>query len=453
MREEQYWQPPSRSARLIVRVTVWLLFVAHFYYDQQRLLMPKKVKAKGHSKNIVALAQNTHHDEKVNKFYVWGDPTGINITSLLSYYEWLTLEGIRKENWGFDNMPLVPVWISKDPKSKRFIVKISMASFNKIPNANYLWRDRAVPMLNFMVATLNDRPRRKHRKPPRRDVTRLFQLLEQAYDIPFLLDFGDTPSCGDNVFSSSSIVSRPHKLHNLQLPLFEMCRPQKCNYSFPLPTFTGLGLSKISTDDWDNYFQNSDSLYPWKSKTNAVVWRGGPTGLNWTPNRTWLVEQSISAPSVIDAKFSWRRNQKHKMSFQDFQKFKAVIDIDGNGWSGRFHGILCMNSVALKIRPQFLDYNAGQLKEWFHYIPYDLKNVSFPDFVENILEDKNDAMLRKIVSNARAWCRQHMSRPSIQDDLLDIFASFVAELDKNDPTWEHKWMPVFSDVLDAQTIQ
>ena len=31
MREEQYCQPPSRSARLIVRVTVWLLFVAHFF--------------------------------------------------------------------------------------------------------------------------------------------------------------------------------------------------------------------------------------------------------------------------------------------------------------------------------------------------------------------------------------------------------------------------------------
>lgn len=449
----------TRSSRLIVRVTVCLLFSVFFYYQQQALLMPNaKAKDQSSSRNIFAIAQNKTHDEELNKFYAWGDPNGINITSLHSYYEWLALEGIQKENWSFDNMPLVPVWISKDTQSKRFIVKISMVAFNKIPNARFLWGDRAVPMLNFMVETLN-RPSNKHRKPPRRDVTRLFELLEQAYDIPFLMDFGDVPKCGDNIFSASSIVSPQHKLYNLQLPLFTMCRPRTCNYSFPLPTFTGLlKHSKISTNEWDNYFQNSDSLYPWKSKTNAAVWRGAASGQNWTPNRSWLVDQGALAPSVIDAKFSFQ--QGNKISFQDFQKYKAVIDMDGNGWSGRFHGLLCMNSVALKIRPQFLDYNADQLKEWTHYIPYYPKtasnnthNVSFPDFVEHILKDENDAMLRKIISNANGWCREHMSRPSIQDDLLDIFASFVAELDKNDASWEEKWMSSFSDILDARTIR
>ena len=459
--------PLSRLSRLTVRATVFLLFVSHFYYHKQaQILIPPKskakarepAKAKDHSGNLFVLPQKTP-EEKVNKFYAWGDPNGINITSLLAYYEWLALEGIKKENWSFDNYPLVPVWISKDTHSKRFIVKTSMASFRKIPNANFLWRDRAVPMLNFMVDALN-RPTNNHskRKPPRHDTTKLFQLLEQAYDIPFLVDFGDVPSCGNNVFSTSSIVSPGHNLYNIQLPLFGMCRPRTCNYSFPLPTYLGLRLSKIGTNEWDNYFQNSDSLYPWKNKTKAGVWRGTTSGLNWTPNRAWLVEQGAQAPSVIDAEFATTKNTR--IPFQDFQNFKAVIDMDGNGWSGRFLGLLCMNSVTLKIRPQFFDYNAAQLKEWTHYIPYDPKafsdgihNVSFPDFVENILKDENDAVLRKIVSNARVWCREHMSLLSIQDDLLDIFASFVAELDKNDASWEHKWMSSFSDIFDTQTFR
>lgn len=210
----------------------------------------------------------------MNKFYAWGDPNGINVTSLLSYFEWLTLEGIQKEKWSFENYPLVPVWISKDTQSKRFNVKISKASFNKIPNARHIWSDRTVPMLKFMVETLN-RPTNKHRKPPRHDITRLFQLLELGYDIPFLMDFGDAPSCGDNAFHRSSIVSPEHKLFNLQVPIFAMCRPRTCNYSFPLPTYAGLRRSKINVEEWDNYFRNSDSLYPWKTKRNAAVWRTG----------------------------------------------------------------------------------------------------------------------------------------------------------------------------------
>ena len=224
--------PLSRLSRLTVRATVFLLFVSLFYYHKQALILIQPAKAKDHSGNLFVLPQKTP-EEKVNKFYAWGDPNGINITSLLTYYEWLALEGIQKEKWSFDNFPLVPVWISKDTQSKRFIVKISMASFRKIPNARFLWGDRAVPILNFMVDALN-RPTNNHRKrkPPRRDTTKLFQLLEQAYDIPFLVDFGDVPSCGNNVFSTSSIVSPGHKLYNIQLPLFGMCRPRTCNYSF-----------------------------------------------------------------------------------------------------------------------------------------------------------------------------------------------------------------------------
>lgn len=443
----------SKSSRLLIRATVSLLVTANFFHQQQVLLMPK---ANNHAKIILDPAKKKG-DEEVNKFYVWGDPNGINITALHSYYEWLTLEGLKRENWSWSTWPSVPVWISKDTQSGRFVVKISMAAFNKIMNAKFLFRDRTIPMLNFMVETLNQPIGNKQRQSPRRDVTRLFHLLEQGYDIPFLMDFGDEAMCGDKVFSPSSIVSPQHKLYNLHLPLFGMCRQRECNYSFPLPTYLGLRHSKVSTDEWDNYFKHSDLVYPWKNKMNAGGWRGGRTGFFWVPGRAWLLETSASAPSVIDAHLASPQS-KYGISFQDFQKYKAVIDIDGNGWSGRFHGLLCMNSVVVKIRPRFFDYNAGQLKAWTHYVPYDpetvsnnIHNFSFPDFMKHILMNENKK-LRDIVSNARTWCKDHMSRPSIQDDLLDIFASYVAELDKNDATWEKKWMSSFDEVLDARTF-
>ncbi len=160
---------PSRSRlprwQLLVRVTVCLLLVADFYKNQQHTTstiagiasrMMLKI-TKEHSQIIPYTATKTEEKErKFNKFYEWGDPDGINISSLLSYYEWITVEGIHREKWSFDNMPLVPVWISKDRKMKggQFIVKISSAAYYKIPDARYLWNMRAVPFLNFIVETL-----------------------------------------------------------------------------------------------------------------------------------------------------------------------------------------------------------------------------------------------------------------------------------------------------------
>ena len=216
--------------------------------------------------------------KEINKFYAWDDPNGISIDSLLSYYEWLTWEGIQKEKWSWECWPIVPTWLGRDDQSGRVVVKISMALFNKIMNARFLWRDRAVPMLNFMVETLNRPLHTSHRHPPRRDVTRLFQLLERGYDIPFLIDFGDGTFCGDNIFRFSSIVNPEHELFNLHLPIFSMSRPRDCQHSFPLPTYLGLRHSKNSSDHWDRYFYNSSLLYPWENKTNRAGWRGGGTG-------------------------------------------------------------------------------------------------------------------------------------------------------------------------------
>ena len=421
------------------------------------LILPSFLEPEAYLNLLHQEEKDNPPQNKMNKFYAWDNPNGINIDSLLSYYEWLAFEGIRKEKWSYECWPIVPIWLRRDNQSGRVVVKISMAAYNKIPNARGgLWGDRVTPMLNFMVETLN-RPVRTRRHSPRRDVTRLFQLLEQGYDIPFLMDFGDVAICGNNVFNSSSIVHPQHKLFNLQVPIFAMCRQRDCQYSFPVPTYLGLRHSKNSPGEWDRYFLNSSSLYPWENKINSAGWRGSGTGPWRKPGRAWLVEQTPLAPSIIDAHFA---SKEKRISFEDFQTYKVIIDIDGNGWSGRFLRLLCMNSIVVKIRPRFFDYNSEQLKEWTHYIPYNpeaspsnIYNSSFPDFIKHTLVDESDQKLRNIVSNANSWCREHMSYPSIQDDLLDIFALYVGELDKNDASWETKWRPSFDLVLDAKTFR
>jgi hypothetical protein len=38
------------------------------------------------------------------------------------------------------------------------------------------------------------------------------------------------------------------------------------------------------------------------------------------------------------------------MEFDEQMNYKAIMDIDGNSWTGRFSKLLCTNSVVIKVR-------------------------------------------------------------------------------------------------------
>ena len=57
--------------------------------------------------------------------------------------------------------------------------------------------------------------------------------------------------------------------------------------------------------------------------------------------------------NVMDAKPSTHRC---RMVQDDFQKYKAILDIDGNAWSARLGKLLCYNLVVIKVEPMFVGY-------------------------------------------------------------------------------------------------
>ena len=139
---------------------------------------------------------------------------------------------------------------------------------------------------------------------------------------------------------------------------------------------------------WDAAFALKSQQYPWSSKINKAVWRGATTydayfngaELNETP-RGKLVQKSMASPGVIDAGFV-KLNQQYssretelsnqtilteRMHFDDQMKYKAILDIDGNNWSGRFPKLLCTNSVTIKVCLQTIAVMWFTLLEWYSY--------------------------------------------------------------------------------------
>ncbi|KAL7549716.1 hypothetical protein ACHAWF_012980 [Thalassiosira exigua] len=145
--------------------------------------------------------------------------------------------------------------------------------------------------------------------------------------------------------------------------------------------------------------------FPWSTKLSKAVWRGSTTAdkrmYGYLPlediPRSKLVRSSLERPDLIDAGF-------HKF----VGKYEAILDIDGNNWSARFHTLLCSNSVVIKIRPDFIEQFYHELEPNVHYIPASLENLT--DVVEYVLDSRHDAEMQSIVRKANQWCQGSISK-------------------------------------------
>jgi hypothetical protein len=175
--------------------------------------------------------------------------------------------------------------------------------------------------------------------------------------IPLVAGLGDFKTCRGQTF-----------------PRFSWCTvidAAKC-HNFALPSFSVYRDAPDAIQDYTSFHQKKEKSYPWAGKKQQAVWRGSASGGNpkgWMAlPRAQLVNFSIHNPELLDAALTEANEYKvlypedaqklfnhsrfgHWIGFPDFQKYRAILDIDGNAWSDRFGNLLCMNSVVIKVSP------------------------------------------------------------------------------------------------------
>lgn len=172
------------------------------------------------------------------------------------------------------------------------------------------------------------------------------KLLSEG-EVPLIFDSSDYPWCGDDL-----------------VPVFRLNAikdPSRCRHSWPAMSLTyfqdpsNVQLAE-SPYQWDDMMAEWDEAYPWESKIRKVVWRGRITGYTYPDGkrpRQALVRYAQDHLDVMDVKPS---TQRSKMAQDDFQKFVAILDIDGNAWSARLGKLLCYNSIVIKVEPEYVGY-------------------------------------------------------------------------------------------------
>lgn len=119
-------------------------------------------------------------------------------------------------------------------------------------------------------------------------------------------------------------------------------------------------------------------------------------------------------------------------------KITAIIDIDGNNWSARFHPLLCTNSIIIKITPDFIEHYYHELEPNVHYIPASLDNLT--QVVEYVLEERNDGKMRGVVKNANEWCLASRRKDSLARRALGALDMYRGALKTyNGGHWMEDW--------------
>ena len=292
----------------------------------------------------------------------------------------------------------------------------------------------------------------------------------QSTGFPYWAWYGDWKDCNHR------------NMGELSIPLFTTCASTACNHSFPMPSYMTIIDSQPDTQGWYRMYRQFDEKYPWDEKIRRVLWRGALSENN--PHRVFDSQRwrlcklvnSLTDPkekSMFDVGFTnipeFLTEQididasivggivKGVSSMNDFQKYFAVLDMDGNSWSSRFGTMLCYNSVAMKVEPAYADYFFYDLVPWKHYIP--IKN-DLSDLMENVafvLDPANESIMKEIVASANHWCAERFTLPGLIHDMLDIWERYVQLLDREDPnwsrTWEEKKIELFSTSSNVSLVQ
>ncbi|KAM0753092.1 hypothetical protein T439DRAFT_286471 [Meredithblackwellia eburnea MCA 4105] len=232
----------------------------------------------------------------------------------------------------------------------------------------------------------------------------------------------------------------------------------------PLFTFAKTNVhSDVLVTPLEQYSDTYIGFDPdWDKKAhNKLMWRGSTTGVDFYVHNDWKASQrsrlhfvthedkgtrnvlftpddkalkeqemsmSVMNKAYTDVSFSGGPVQcdpetceimskvidfKPTMGLDESYQYKYVFDVDGNGWSGRFHRLMSMKAAVLK-STLFPEWYTDRVQPWVHYIPV---KVDYSDLYDILTffrgtpdgKGNHDALAAKIGTEGKRWARDHVS--------------------------------------------
>lgn len=92
-------------------------------------------------------------------------------------------------------------------------------------------------------------------------------------------------------------------------------------------------------------------------------------------------------------------------------KYKYLLDLDGNAFSGRYHAFLESRSVVFKMAV-FREWSDEWLQAWVHYVPVSLEMAELDEIMRWVLD--NDSAAKRIAEEGRSWAKQVLRKEVLE---------------------------------------
>jgi Glycosyl transferase family 90 len=267
----------------------------------------------------------------------------------------------------------------------------------------------------------------------------ILDVLEEHESFPILMQIDDYSGCLKDNYGTITEAGQDKQ----SLPIMTLARRIGCPYYFAIPSFELFSHATIPTTlrPWDDVFANWTLTYKsLDNKIPMVFWRGSCSG---RPKRHKFVKQARPITSLFDVQFTVdclsRDHKENTRPPEESMKYRAVFDIDGNSFSGRFSRLLCYNSVVIKINtePDYEEYFMNDLTPGVHFLSASMDN--FTDVALYAVQDSSLSAMKAIVQNANAWCKQKLNLDVLYVDFLRIVNGIIEKLNVKDNTWIDQW--------------
>jgi len=116
-------------------------------------------------------------------------------------------------------------------------------------------------------------------------------------------------------------------------------------------------------------------------------------------------------------------NIHNYMSLPDLMKYKYLIDIGGNGWSGRLKWLLFSKRPLLLVDRNYIEYFYNDLIPYEHYIPV---RMDLSDLIEQVewMKDNYDDCLQ-IANNAFEYAVQNFTEEKFLERVYYVYKNIT----------------------------
>lgn len=166
------------------------------------------------------------------------------------------------------------------------------------------------------------------------------------------------------------------------------------------------------------------------SKTGGAAWQVGSVSRAEVEE---LLDVHFSGVGQCDAGDCEAMLDFFKMAggvdMQEAWRYKYLLDMDGNAFSGRFYAFLESTSLVFKMAI-FREWHAEWLRAWVHYVPLSLRGGEHVEAVRYFArEDEGRALGPKLAQQGRAWARKVLRPVDMEAYLFRLLLEYGRVVD------------------------